>query len=53
MIVEAVVPATQLREHAEIVAVAKLDGRTIGDGRAGPLTRDIAARFRDLTRGAG
>ena len=38
---------------AEIVAVTKLDGRTIGDGRAGPLTRDIAARFRDLTRGGG
>jgi branched-chain amino acid aminotransferase len=38
---------------AEIVPVTKLDGRTIGDGCAGPVTWDIAARFRDLTRSGG
>jgi branched-chain amino acid aminotransferase len=37
---------------AEIVAIAKLDGRTIGSGKAGPVTRDLYARFRALaTRG--
>jgi branched-chain amino acid aminotransferase len=37
---------------AEIVAIAKLDGRTIGSGKAGPVTRDLFARFRALaTRG--
>lgn len=38
---------------AEIVAVTKLDGRTIGEGGAGPVTRDITARFRDLARRGG
>jgi branched-chain amino acid aminotransferase len=38
---------------AEIVAVTKLDGRTIGVGGAGPVTRDITARFRDLVRRGG
>lgn len=38
---------------AEIVAVTKLDGRTIGAGGAGPVTRDITARFRDLVRRGG
>ena len=37
---------------AEIVAVSKLDGRAIGAGTAGPITRDLAARFRAyVTRG--
>lgn len=37
---------------AEVVAVTKLDGRVIGSGRQGPVTRDLAARFRALaTRG--
>jgi branched-chain amino acid aminotransferase len=37
---------------AEIVAITKLDGRTIGSGKAGPVTRDLFARFRALaTRG--
>ena len=37
---------------AEIVAVSKLDGRSIGSGAAGPVTRDLAARFRAyVTRG--
>ncbi len=37
---------------AEVVAVSKLDGRTIGSGTAGPVTRDLSRRFRALvTRG--
>lgn len=37
---------------AEIVGVSKLDGRVIGTGSAGRVTRDLAARFRALvTRG--
>ncbi|MGH7529525.1 MAG: branched-chain-amino-acid transaminase [Gemmatimonadales bacterium] len=37
---------------AEIVAISKLDGRTIGSGTAGPVTRDLATRFRAyVTRG--
>jgi branched-chain amino acid aminotransferase len=37
---------------AEIVAISKLDGRAIGAGAAGPITRDLAARFRAyVTRG--
>jgi len=37
---------------AEVVGVSKLDGRTIGTGSAGPVTRDLARRFRALvTRG--
>jgi branched-chain amino acid aminotransferase len=37
---------------AEVVAVTKLDGRVIGSGRQGPVTRDLATRFKALaTRG--
>jgi branched-chain amino acid aminotransferase len=37
---------------AEVVAVSKLDGRVIGSGRQGPVTKDLATRFRALaTRG--
>jgi branched-chain amino acid aminotransferase len=37
---------------AEIVAISKLDGRAIGRGVAGPVARDLAARFRAyVTRG--
>ena len=37
---------------AEIVAVTKLDGRSIGAGRPGPVTQELAKRFRALvTRG--
>jgi branched-chain amino acid aminotransferase len=35
---------------AEVVPVVKVDSRTIGDGAPGPITRDLAARFRKLTR---
>jgi len=37
---------------AEVVGVTRLDGRTIGTGVPGPVTRDLFARFRALaTRG--
>jgi branched-chain amino acid aminotransferase len=37
---------------AEIIAVTKLDGRVIGGGTAGPVTKELAKRFRALaTRG--
>lgn len=36
---------------AEVVGVSRLDGRAIGAGVAGPITRDLAARFRGLATG--
>lgn len=36
---------------AEVIPVVKLDGRQIGDGRPGPITQDLRARFQRLTRG--
>jgi branched-chain amino acid aminotransferase len=36
---------------AEVIAVISLDGHTIGNGSPGPITRDLMARFRQLTRG--
>ena len=36
---------------AEVIAVVSLDGRTIGGGTPGPITRDLLARFETLTRG--
>jgi branched-chain amino acid aminotransferase len=36
---------------AEVVPVTSLDGRTIGSGKPGPMTRDLLERFRKLTRG--
>ena len=33
---------------AEIVGVVKLDGRVIGTGQVGPVTKDLAARFKQL-----
>lgn len=35
---------------AEVVAVVTLDGRAIGSGQPGPVTRDLLERFRQLTR---
>ena len=35
---------------AEVVPVSSLDGRPIGDGKPGPITRDLLERFRKLTR---
>ena len=38
---------------AEVVAVVSLDGRTIGSGEPGPVTRDLLTRFQELTRSGG
>jgi branched-chain amino acid aminotransferase len=35
---------------AEVIPVVKVDDRVIGDGLPGPLTRDLAQRFRALIR---
>ncbi len=35
---------------AEVIPVVKLDGRTIGNGAPGPITRDLIERFHKLTR---
>ncbi|MEO8032414.1 MAG: branched-chain-amino-acid transaminase [Gemmatimonadota bacterium] len=36
---------------AEIAPIRQVDGRLIGSGPNGPVTRDLTARFRQLTRG--
>ncbi|MCX6348813.1 MAG: branched-chain-amino-acid transaminase [Candidatus Aureabacteria bacterium] len=38
---------------AEIVPVVKIDGRVIGDGVPGPITRDLMAVYHSLTRSEG
>ncbi|MBC7332710.1 MAG: branched-chain-amino-acid transaminase [Synergistetes bacterium] len=38
---------------AEVVPVVKVDGRTIGDGKPGPITREIMKRFRELVSKEG
>jgi branched-chain amino acid aminotransferase len=38
---------------AEIVPVTKIDGRVIGSGKPGPITRDLEARYHALTRTSG
>jgi branched-chain amino acid aminotransferase len=38
---------------AEIVPVVKADGRPIGNGKPGPITTRIIARFREMTRETG
>ena len=35
---------------AEVIAVVKSDGRLIGDGRPGPITRRLRERFQQLVR---
>ena len=35
---------------SEVVAIRQVDGRIIGSGKAGPITRDIRARFQTLVR---
>jgi len=35
---------------AEVIPVVKVDSRKIGDGKPGPITRDLAQRFHKLTR---
>jgi branched-chain amino acid aminotransferase len=38
---------------AEIVPVVKVDGRVIGTGEPGPITRDLTTRFRQLVATTG
>lgn len=38
---------------AEIVPVVKIDGRVIGNGRPGPITRKLVSRYRALTQVSG
>ena len=38
---------------AEIVPVVKVDGRTIGNGKPGPITTRFIARFREITHETG
>jgi branched-chain amino acid aminotransferase len=38
---------------AEIVPVVKADGRIIGNGKPGPITMRIIARFREMTHQTG
>ena len=35
---------------AEVIPVTSLDGRTIGQGKPGPITKDLLERFKKLTR---
>ncbi|MFL5402636.1 MAG: branched-chain-amino-acid transaminase [Gemmatimonadales bacterium] len=35
---------------SEVVAVRQVDGRVIGSGKAGPVTRDLRSRFQTLVR---
>lgn len=35
---------------AEVVPVTKVDSRRIGEGKPGPITRTLIARFKELTR---
>ncbi|MFV2065492.1 MAG: branched-chain-amino-acid transaminase [Pirellulales bacterium] len=35
---------------AEVVPVVKVDSRTIGEGKPGPVTRDLSRRFHELAR---
>jgi branched-chain amino acid aminotransferase len=37
----------------ELAAIVRVDGRTIGDGEPGPLTRELIERFRALTASEG
>lgn len=36
---------------AEIIPVVKCDGRPIGNGKPGPVTKELRARFQELVRG--
>jgi branched-chain amino acid aminotransferase len=38
---------------AEIIAVVKIDGRVIGNGKPGPVTNSLIQRYRELTRASG
>ncbi|NMC10137.1 MAG: branched-chain-amino-acid transaminase [Methanothrix sp.] len=38
---------------AEVAPITKVDGRVIGSGKPGPITRDLMAAFRELTQTTG
>jgi branched-chain amino acid aminotransferase len=38
---------------AEVAPVTKVDGRIIGSGKPGPITKDLMAAFRELTQTTG
>jgi len=38
---------------AEIIPAVEIDRRPIGDGKPGPVTRRMIARFRELTQSEG
>ncbi|MDB6026816.1 MAG: branched-chain amino acid aminotransferase, partial [Verrucomicrobiales bacterium] len=38
---------------AEIIPVTKIDGRVIGNGKPGPITKDLVAKYRTLTNASG
>lgn len=38
---------------AEVIAVVKVDGRVIGDGKPGPVTNDLLESFRELVQNDG
>ncbi len=38
---------------AEVIPMVKVDGRTIGDGKPGPITKRTIERFRQVTRESG
>lgn len=38
---------------AEIMPVVKIDGRTIGAGKPGPVTRNLVAKYHTLTKASG
>ncbi len=38
---------------AEVAPVTKVDGRVVGTGKPGPITRDLMAAFRELTQTTG
>jgi len=38
---------------AEVAPVTRIDGRVIGGGKPGPITRKLMAAFRELTQTTG
>ncbi|HHF98386.1 MAG TPA: branched-chain amino acid aminotransferase, partial [Candidatus Aerophobetes bacterium] len=38
---------------AEVIPVTKVDGRIIGTGKAGPITKLLIKKFRELTEKEG
>ena len=38
---------------AELIPVVKIDGRVIGDGKPGPVTRDLVKRYHAMTQVSG